>query len=151
MLSIASLNLKVMLITQIYTMYPWREDTIRLSVFSLMITQETISMNEVHETSLIILRLKTEITISNLLISWDKDSIIIETITIHIICGHSRILVATTPCLVSKIQVITTLVVHCSRSDKTVRSNISCIVQLHCCRTIYCCYIIKYRRGIRTW
>ncbi len=107
-------------------------------------------MNIIHETSLVVLRNEAELVVSNLLISRDIYSIVVVTITVHIVGSHERIVVTAAPCLINKTVVVAALVVTSDRSHETVRSNILRVVQLDVVRALVSRHVSEGRLCVAT-
>ena len=81
-------------------------------------------MDEVHETSLVILRNEAELTVGNLLVCGDIDHVVGVTVTVHVISQDIRSVVTAAPGLIDQAIVVAALIVDRSIGNDTVGSHI---------------------------
>ena len=151
MLGLTYVELEVVLIAKVDAVYPWRVNTVRLCVLTLVLAHVRIVVNEIHETLSIVVSNKTELLVSYLLIGWNVESIVVITITVDIVGQHPTVVVATTPSLIYEVVVVAALVVNSCRSHQTIGSYILRVVQTDVVWTLYRRNIGECRLSVRTW
>ena len=150
-LGVACTEVEVVLVTKVNAVYPWAVNAVTLGILTLMLLQVAVVVKISHETVLIVLRNETELTISNLLIGWDIDSVVVVAVAVHVRNSHVRVVVTSTPSLIDDVVVVATAVVQSSACNETVGGNILRVVQTNVVRTFPSGNIGEGTLGSRTW
>jgi len=133
---ILNLYAEVMLVAEVYAMNPRRINTVCLGILALMLAQVLVVVDVSHEAGSIVIGHETEVTIADLSIGRDVDSVILVTIVVHVIGEHVRVVVTTPPSLIYEGEVIAALVIVSQGCDEAVRSHILGIVQRNVVRAL---------------
>jgi len=149
-LALADVELEVMLEADVNTMYPRIVDTVTLGILTLVAAQVVILVHIVHEAIAVVVTDETEQTVLHLRVGWDVESIVVVTVTVHVVDSEVRVVEATTIGLVDDAVVVVSLVVDGSRKDETVWSQVVGIVQLDVVRTFGSRHIGECRLSSRT-
>ena len=149
MACLCDVELEVVLVAEVNTVYPRRVEAICLSILTLTILEVVVCVNVVHEASLVVLRNEAELTVSHLSVCWHVDSVVVVAVVVHVVYGHVRIVVATAPCLIDEAEVVSALIVCGERSNETVWSYVHTVVEGNIVRTLTCWNVCEGRLSVR--
>ena len=90
-------QIEIVLVREVYAVYPRRIKAVRFCIFTLISFQIRVAMYIIHKACLVILADETEGAVGHLLVGRNVNGVVIVTVTVHIVGQHTRVIVAATP------------------------------------------------------